>query len=242
MIQGGSSTAQKPKGHVDFQSAFYFQTPVWVAEAPMFLKNAIKVTDKYIKNAKKNLKDKLKNEPQWKKNTGTFGLSYHSESFSNDPKAKDLVQFIGQRSYEFLDWSGFDLKNHSLHFTEFWVQEFSEKGAGHHSTHAHWNQHVSGFYFLKCSDKTSFPIFHDPRPGAVMTKLPVKDEKQISMGSSQINYKPKPGTMIIFPGYVPHEYAVDPGLEPFRFIHWNIKVVETAISKERSANNELPKK
>ena len=42
MIQGGSS---KPKGHVDFKSAFYFQTPVWVAEAPMFLKNAIKVTD-----------------------------------------------------------------------------------------------------------------------------------------------------------------------------------------------------
>ena len=46
MKQGGSST---PKGHVDFKSSFYFQTPVWVAEAPMFLKNAIKVTDKYIK-------------------------------------------------------------------------------------------------------------------------------------------------------------------------------------------------
>ena len=38
--QGGSNTPQKPKGHVDFKSAFYFQTPVWIAEAPMFLKNA----------------------------------------------------------------------------------------------------------------------------------------------------------------------------------------------------------
>jgi uncharacterized protein (TIGR02466 family) len=195
MIQGGSSTAQKPKGHVDFKSAFYFQTPVWVAEAPMFLKDT-----------------------------------------------KDLVQFIGQRSYEFLDWSGFNLKDHSLHFTEFWVQEFSEKGGGHHSTHAHWNQHVSGFYFLKCSEKTSFPIFHDPRPGSIMTKLPLKNQEQISMGTSQVHYKPKPGTMIIFPGYVPHEYAVDAGIEPFRFIHWNIKAVETSISKERSLKNELPKK
>jgi hypothetical protein len=44
--------------------------------------------------------------------------------------------------------------------------------------------------------------------------------------------------MIIFPGYVPHEYAVDPALEPFRFIHFNIKVVETAISKESSLKNE----
>jgi hypothetical protein len=65
--QGGSSTPQKPKGHVDFKSAFYFQTPVWIAEAPMFLKNAIKLTDKYIKKADKLLKDKLKNEPTMEK-------------------------------------------------------------------------------------------------------------------------------------------------------------------------------
>ena len=239
MIQGGSN---KPKNHVDFQSHFYFQTPVWVAEAPMFVKKTLKVTDQYIKKAKKLLKDKQKNDPKWKKKLGSFGLSYHSESMSNDPKLKDLVQFIGQRSYEFLDWSGFNLKNHSLHFTEFWVQEFSEKGGGHHSTHAHWNQHVSGFYFLKCSEKTSFPIFHDPRPGAIMTKLPLKEENKISMGTSMVNYKPKPGTMIIFPGYVPHEYAVDAGIDPFRFIHWNAKVVETAISKEKSVKDELPKK
>ena len=147
MIQGGSN--KQNKNHVDFKSAFYFQTPIWIAEAPMFLKNATKVTDKYIKKAEKLLKDKLKNEPKWKKDIGTFGLSKHSESFSNDPKVKDLVQFIGQRSYEFLDWQGFNLQNNSLHFTEFWVQEFSEKGGGHHATHVHWNQHVSGFYFLK---------------------------------------------------------------------------------------------
>ena len=101
---------------------------------------------------------------------------------------------------------------------------------------------MSGFYFLKCSEKTSYPIFHDPRSGAQMTKLFQKDESKISMATSQIHYKPNPGTMIIFPGYVPHQYAIDPGLEPFRFIHFNIKVVETAISKERSNNNELSKK
>jgi len=149
---------------------------------------------------------------------------------------------MGQRSYEFLDWQGFNLQNHSLHFTEFWVQEFSEKGGGHHSTHQHWNQHVSGFYFLKCSEKTSYPIFHEPRPGAEMTKLPLKNQEQITMGTNQVHYKPNPGTMIIFPGYVPHEFAVDAGLDPFRFIHWNIKVVETAISKERSQKDELQKK
>ena len=71
-----------------------------------------------------------------------------------------------------------------------------------------------------------------------MTKLPLKDQSQITMGTNQVHYKPRPGTMIIFPGYVPHEYAVDPALEPFRFIHFNIKAVETSISKERSIKNE----
>ena len=228
--QGGSS---KPKGHVDFKSAFYFQTPIWIAEAPMFLKNATKVTDKYIKKAEKLLKDKLKNEPKWKKDIGTFGLSKHSESFSQDPKAKDLVQFIGQRSYEFLDWQGFDLRNHSLHFTEFWVQEFSEKGGGHHSTHQHWNQHVSGFYFLKCSDKTSYPVFHEPRTGARSTKLKMKpDQKGVWNGSELIHFKPTPGTLIIFPGFLEHEFSVDFGIEPFRFIHWNIQAVPKEMAKD----------
>jgi hypothetical protein len=40
-IKQGGSTPHKPKGHVDFKSAFYFQTPVWIAEAPMFLKTQL---------------------------------------------------------------------------------------------------------------------------------------------------------------------------------------------------------
>jgi uncharacterized protein (TIGR02466 family) len=228
----------KSKGHVSFRSALYFQTPIWTADAPMFLKNAIKVTDKYIKKADKILKENLKKQPKWKKDIGTFGSSKHSETFLNDPKIKELIDFIGQRSYEFLNWQGFNLQNHSLHFTEFWVQEFSEKGGGHHDTHVHWNQHVSGFYFLKCSEKTSYPVFHDPRSGAEMTKLFVKDQSKITLASNQIHYKPKPGTMIIFPGYVPHQFSVDAGLDPFRFIHFNLKVVESFISGKTSNFND----
>ena len=67
-----------------------------------------------------------------------------------------------------------------------------------------------------------------------MTKLFQKEPDKITLAANQVHYKPQPGTIIIFPGYVPHQYAVDPGLEPFRFIHFNIKVVETMISKESS--------
>lgn len=234
---------QGSNNHVNFGSSIYFGTPVWTAEAPMFLKHMLKITDKYIKKADKLLKEKLKDDPIRKK-IGDFGLSRHSESFQTDPACKDFVDFCGQRSYEFLDWQGFDVSNHSLHFTEFWVQEFSKRGGGHHDTHVHWNQHVSGFYFLKCSENTSFPCFHDPRMGAKMTKLPQKEASKISLANETIHYKPKPGTMILIPGYVPHQYTVDAGLEPFRFIHWNIQAVPAAISGQTSMRkqNELSKK
>ena len=127
---------------------------------------------------------------------------------------------------------GYDMQQYQLMFSEMWVQEFAKKGGGYHSAHIHWNQHVSGFYFLKCSDKTSFPIFHEPKTGARSTKLKIKEGlKDISAGLDLIHYKPKPGTLIIFPGYLEHEFSVDHGQEPFKFIHWNIQAISKEIIK-----------
>ena len=123
-----------------------------------------------------------------------------------------------------------------MFFTEFWVQEFSKNGGGHHNTHIHPNSHISGFYFLKCSEKTSYPMFHDPRPGALMTKLPLKDDSQISLAQDIINYKPTPGTMIFFNSYMPHEYTVDDGIEPFRFIHFNIQAIRNEMIEKSYLN------
>ena len=42
----------------------------------------------------------------------------------------------------------------------------------------------------------------------------------------------KPGTLIIFPGYMLHEFSVDHGKEPFRFIHWNITAIPKEMARE----------
>ena len=123
------------------------------------------------------------------------------------------------------------MQQYTTMFSEMWVQEFAKKGGGHHSAHVHWNQHVSGFYFLKCSDKTSYPVFHEPRAGARATKLKMKDSNTILNGNDLIHFKPQPGTLLIFPGFLEHEFAVDFGIEPFRFIHWNIQAVPKEIIK-----------
>ena len=204
----------------------YFNTFIWSEQKPEFIKSLTKASNKYIKAAK--------NFPEAKKHIkefGDFGRSYHSTPLTADNDFRDFRDYIGQKSWEYLDHQGFDMQQYTTMFSELWVQEFAKKG-GHHSAHVHWNQHVSGFYFLKCSDKTSYPIFHEPRTGARATKLKMKtNAKEILNGNELIHYRPQPGTLIIFPGYLEHEFSIDFGIEPFRFIHWNIQAVPKEMAK-----------
>ena len=204
----------------------YFNTTIWSEQKPDFIKSLTKASNKYIKAAK--------NFPEAKKHIkefGDFGRSYHSTPLTADNDFRDFRDYIGQKSWEYLDHQGFDMQQYTTLFSEMWVQEFAKKG-GHHSAHVHWNQHVSGFYFLKASEKTSMPIFHEPRTGARSTKLKMKtNTKEILNGNDLIHFKPQPGTLIIFPGYLEHEFSVDYGIEPFRFIHWNIQAVPKGMAK-----------
>ena len=213
---------------------WYFSTPVYTIEKPEWVSSAIKATDKYIKESQKRLQPEIKERKKILGNKDYLkvkdhGVSYHSTPLNGDPNLKELEEYVGATAWNLLDEWGYDMSLYTIFYTEFWVQEFAKQGGGHHSTHVHWDNHISGFYFLKCNDKTSYPIFHDPRSGAMMTKLPHKDKSKLSNMSDMIHFKPKPGTLIFFPGYVPHEFTVDMGVEPFRFIHFNLQAVRNII-------------
>jgi len=207
----------------------YFKCPVWFADAPQFVKDLNKASDKYIKIAEKNLKKDIDKRNKKFGDRGDMGHVFHSSSLIRDPNFLELQNYVGATAHNLLVEMGFSMDNHQLFMTEMWVQEFAKKGAGHHSLHTHWNGHISGFYFLKASKKTSRPIFEDPRAGNVMNLLPQKDLTKITYASSQINYDVKPGRMIFFPSYLPHMYAVDMGYEPFRFIHWNCQAIPKGV-------------
>ena len=204
----------------------YFKTPVWTEEKPEFVKSLNKASDKYIKEARKKDKKLISA-------SGDFGTSHHSTLLTRDNDFLDLRNYIGQKSWEFLDYHGYDMKLYTTIFSEMWVQEFSKKGGGHHVAHIHSNQHVSGFYFLKANKKTSVPVFYEPRAGARATKLKMKPEIQnIVNGTELVHFRPQPGTLLIFPGYLEHGFSVDHGHEPFRFIHWNIQAIPKEMAKD----------
>ena len=214
---------------------WYWQTPVYSIMKPEWLSSAIKATDKHIKQAQENKKPELKERKKFLGNKDYLkvkdhGMSYHSGNLNGETGLKDMEDYIGQTSWNLLDEWGYDMSKYTMFWTEFWVQEFSKKGGGHHSTHQHWDNHISGFYFLKCSERTSYPIMHDPRAGAMMTKLPQKpDKKSVGPMNDLISFRPKPGQLMFFPAYVPHEFAVDSGVDTFRFIHFNLQAVRNDI-------------
>ena len=204
----------------------FFKTPIWVENKKEFLTSLTKATNKYIKEAKQTKQSK-----EYIKHYGDFGNSYPSTSLTLENDFIDFRKYIGMKSSEFLDFQGFDVSSYALVLNELWVQEFSKKGGGHHSAHIHYNQHVSGFYFLKCSENTSFPVFYDPRTGARATKLKLKIGPNIDYADEKMHYRPTPGDLVIFPGYLEHEFVVDHGIDPFRLIHFNIQAVPKEIVK-----------
>ena len=206
-----------------------FPCPIWYGDEPGFVNELNNASDQYIEEAKKNLKESIDKRNKKFGNKGDMGNVFHSTSLLGDPKFKKLQDYIGATAHNLLIEMGFDLTNYTIFITEMWVQEFAKRGAGHHTLHTHWNGHISGFYFLKASEATSMSLFEDPRPGNIMNLLPEKDKTKVTYASTQINYKVQPGKTIFFPSYMPHQYIVDMGYEPFRFIHWNCQAIPNSV-------------
>ena len=207
----------------------HFKCPIWYADAPQFEKKLNIASDKYIKKAEDKLQPEIDKRNKKFGDKGNMGHVFHSMGLQNDPDFKDLRDYIGATSYNLLSEMGFDTSGYQLFITEMWVQEFSKQGGGHHTLHTHWNGHMSGFYFLKAGESTSMPSFEDPRPGNLMNLLPEKDKSKVTYASAAVHYKVKPGRMMFFPSYMPHQYIVDMGYDPFRFIHWNCQAIPKGV-------------
>ena len=199
----------------------FFSTPIYITEKPEWVNDTNKFCQPYLDESH------LAHQTEVKRLGNDFGLVYHSTSIEDDPNLKYLTDWVGQTAHKVMTEWGADLSNHTLIYESMWVQEFPKDGGGHHRIHIHENCHVSGFYFLE-NDKASFPLFHDPRPGAAMMALPEQNKGDVSFYSKSINYQPEPGHFYMFPSYLPHEYVLSNGGN-FKFIHFNITAMSNLL-------------
>ena len=204
-----------------------FDTLIYQAEIPKYLddKDFMSVCNEHTDKAIKNTQQKIE-ERQKKYNAviKDHGMSYHSESkLYEDDRFHNFELLIRNTAYNILTDQGFDLSNHTLDYTEMWIQKFAFEGGGHQDTHVHWDNHISGFYFVECSERTSKPVFHDPRAGRMMLNLPIKDHSKLCPAMERQIISVKPGTLLLFNSWLPHQFSVDNGIDPFRFIHFNLQ-------------------
>jgi uncharacterized protein (TIGR02466 family) len=199
---------------LNFSSYNIFCTPVYKSEKKDYLNFLNQITDEIINNT----------VSVYKKNNQDIPNSYHSENLKEHSALFKFKTEILYHSEEILKSQGYDLKNRKMIISELWVQQFPKEG-GHHEAHIHSNNHISGFYFLKCSEKTSYPIFHDPRVGKTMTDLPRLETDEINNSSKEIKFNISPGTFIFFNSYLPHSYIKYKGKDEFRFLHFNVQSI-----------------
>ena len=216
---------------LQFRVEDQFKCPIYLADKPEWVNKLNKASDPIIERVRKNWKKKIKDP---KDSTKQMPNSLHSENLWQYPEFKEIAQLILQQGWNILHWQGYDLTGRIPMLTELWVQEFPKEG-GFHDIHEHGNNHISGFYFLKCNEKTSHPVFWDPRPGKKMTDLLMREPNKINYGSQQVHYKVKPGTLMFFNSYMPHSYVHYKGEEKFRFIHFNMQAVSD-LSKSVNIN------
>ena len=206
---------------INFSVEDQFKCPIYLATKPEWVDELNKASDPIIERLRKTWKKKIKDPKDPAKQMPN---SLHSELLWQYPAFQPIANLILQQSWNILSWQGYKLDGKMPLLTELWVQEFPEEG-GFHDIHEHGNNHISGFYFLKCNEKTSHPVFWDPRPGKKMTDLQMADQSKINYGNQQIHYNVKPGTFIFFNSYMPHSYVHHKGKEKFRFIHFNMQAV-----------------
>ena len=193
-----------------------FSTPIYHVEKYEWLHLLKKVSNEYVLNMKRKIKNKQLE----------YGYVYRTENYFNDMRIKDVTNFIKNKCYEILDEWGYDTKNYRLLFNEFWTNKFTNDGGCHIETHAHPNNHISGFYFLEICDETTQPHFVDPRP---FQHLVYKNENDLTLGSQSVYFKCKPGTFLFFPSYLQHFFPVHKGVKNFSFIHFNVQAIHNNI-------------
>ena len=215
----------------------YFASPIYYEDKKEWVDKINKICDPHIETARKNLEEEYKVRMTEMGYKNDIGQSYHSGGLEPEPDLQFFHSYVAKKSRWALDNMGYDMDKYNLIFTESWVQEFSFNGAGHHWFHTHANNHISGFLFLKASEKTSRPFFQDPRVAHVPLKLKEKDVDKITNANELVHWNVRPGTLMLFPAYMSHAYMVDHGLEPFRFIHINMRAVEKNILSSFALNS-----
>ena len=166
----------------------FFPTVIAIDENIDLASAMLPVAQKYLSNSSlitSNLEYKT-----------TYSSTSGIEEFDD---VKPFMDYIYQKSLEFLDRCGYDIDKINLHGKVF----TSEMVVGDsHAHHIHPNSLLSGVFYLQVPAGSAPIVFSDTRTMKRMVSLPKINETIIN--SAEVPVVPKPGMLVLWESWVTH--------------------------------------
>lgn len=197
----------------------FFPTTIYKISKPEFHKELLDISDNSLKETKKLLKQQ--------------GIEHldplcdMSENMIFEPRIQMFADYVIASARNILESQGYDLTNQEVILTSIWAQEhyrYSDMAQHIHANEGLGVTQMVGFYFLDVNEFGSQMVLHDPRPSKVITDLPLRNPKDISLGSSMIYIRPDIGDLFLTNSYTPHSFTKNFSDKSVKFLHINIVV------------------
>ena len=134
-------------------------------------------------------------------------MGWHSsDQLHRRPELQEFVAIVHDNVTEVARAYRMDTNQASLELATCWAMVNGKMASG--AIHCHPNSFLSGVYYVNTTEETGNIFFQDPRPGANMAACPVTEFTPWTI--RQVSYRPAPGGMLIFPGWLYH--GVEPNL------------------------------
>jgi hypothetical protein len=192
---------------------YYFPTAIYTIDKPEWLDTIYSVGREYLEEAKKN---KPKHALMDKLYPVTMGMNH-----AGDERIREMALWTANTGWNILNGEGYDMQGLEVYVNDWWLQDHHMHSSNEEHVHPYGAQ-LTGFYFLECPADCSRVVIHDPRPGKKQINLPEQNMSELTLGSTSINFEPKPGQFMFAPAWLPHAFSRHGSKKPFRFIHFNM--------------------
>lgn len=198
----------------------YFPSTIYREEHPEWVEHTLKACEKHFGWTQRHYVDQT-GKPVDIQSGGlskTFPV-LQTGHMAQDPELAFLAEYFQAAGVEILRRQGYDMSKYEFYVSGMWGQDI--KCYGGHSPHVHKHSQLSGFFFIETPAGGSYPIFLDPRQGKAMIELDILPSEEVTEACNAVHFNNiKPGTLMLFNSWLPHQLTMNESNTPSKFIHF----------------------